>query len=342
MSRPFPDLGPKVKYFFNTAGTGVRGVLRRAARLSQGDPGRVADNLYRKIRKTLSPKSMPFAQAIHIEVTNACNLECVMCPRGNMDRPVGRMDRELFEKIVTQLACHRHLLEGVALMGLGEPLLHPQLEEFSQVGKQAGLPNVYTSTNAVLLDAKRAERLILKGAFERLIFSLDGATAPTFEKLRQGADFEQICGNVEGFLDERTRLGKGPDVSMQILVMDETVDEVEAFCRRWLPRLGPRDDILVKDVDTFGGQVDDRRLDPGLEPTERFACRQLWKDLSISWDGRVTVCCKDVLYKLTVGNAHETPLEELWRHRRWEALREAHEQGSFGMEPCRGCREWYV
>ena len=83
-------------------------------------------------------------------------------------------------------------------------------------------------------------------------------------------------------------------------------------------------------------------MDTDREPARRFACRQLWSDLSISWDGRVTVCCKDVFYKLEVGDAGKTPLSELWRSKRWEALRKAHRNGVYTMRPCDECKEWYV
>ena len=342
MIRPLPDLGPKVKVFSNTMGGGVRGASRRLKDWSRRDPGQLFQNAYRKIRKALTPRSLPFAQAIHIEVTNACNLQCVMCPHPDMERPTGRMDRALFERIVGQLAHYRHLLEGVALMGLGEPLLHNELEIFSRLAKQAGLPNVYTSTNAMLLDESRAQTMLTEGRFDRIIFSLDGASAETFLKLRKGADFDRVCQNVEGFLLRKQGRVKAPGATLQILVVSETVDEIEAFCRRWLPLLGDNDDILVKEVDTFGGQVQDRRLDTDREPKNRFACRQLWKDLSISWDGQVTVCCKDVFYKLSVGNVADEPLDRLWKGDKWEALRRAHQAGKFSMNPCNACREWYV
>jgi radical SAM protein with 4Fe4S-binding SPASM domain len=127
--------------------------------------------------------------------------------------------------------------------------------------------------------------------------------------------------------------------------MAETEKEIEPFCETWVPLLGPTDRILIKEVDTFGGQVGDRRtaLQRGLAPTERFACRQLWKDLSISWDGRVTVCCKDVLYKLSVGDASRERLADLWTSARWDAIRRLHlTQKWNALDPCRTCQEWWI
>lgn len=337
-----PNLGPKVKYFSNTMGTGLSGLKHRGQRWMQHDKSELLNNAYRKIRKRFSPEQMPFAQAVHIEVTNACNLQCIMCPQPKQERKTGLMDLALFTKIIPQLEKYRRTLEGVALMGLGEPLLHKQLERFSCIAKQARLPNVYTSTNATLLDAERTESILRDGCFDRIIFSLDGFTKTTFEKIRKGADFENVYSNVERFLKRKNEIPGAPIASIQILMMDQTESELVDFCNYWVPLLGPKDEIIVKEADTFGGLVSDKRPDPQNEPPKRLACRQLWKDLSIAWNGDVTVCCKDVFYKLSIGNANQDKLNQLWKSDKWNSLRKAHKKGVFSMDPCRDCREWYI
>ncbi len=334
------SFGPKVRFFSNT-----KRDISFKQRLSNWK-GRGKRELFhaflRKARKAVSKKSLPFAQAIHIEVTNHCNLKCPMCPHPTQKRALGKMDKALFVDIIKQLAPYRNIFEGVALMGLGEPLLHKELEDFSKIGKEAGLPNVYTSTNAVLLDKRRAEKIIKDSGFDKLIFSVDGFSQETFSKLRKGADYKKVYANIETFLSLKKVLKRGPQCVIQILVMDQTRNELEGFCDYWTPKLGPSDQILIKEVDTFGGLVKDRRLDLSKEPKNRFPCRQLWKDLSISWDGRVTVCCKDVFYTLEVGNANKTPLLELWKSKKWNRIRGAHLKGIFNMDPCEDCREWYI
>lgn len=342
MPREFAKFGDKVKFFSNTAGAGLTGVSQRVRGWLKHDPAELFNIAYRKSRKAVSPKSMPFAQAVHIEVTNACNLKCIMCPRLEMTRPVGFMDRALFEKIIAQLAPHKRLLKGVALMGLGEPLMHKELEDFSVIAENAGLPNLYTSTNAALLFEQRAKSILEIGKFDRIIFSVDGITRETFEQIRKGAKFADVYANIERFLEIKNHRGAKPAATLQILVMSETKDELLSFCEYWVPKLGPRDDILIKEVDTFGGLVEDRRLEKNVEPQNRFACRQLWHDLSIAWDGSVTVCCKDVFYKLAVGSANETPLGDLWKGKKWDALRKAHQKGVYTMDPCAECKEWYL
>jgi radical SAM protein with 4Fe4S-binding SPASM domain len=342
MNKRLVDLDPRVKFFSPADAPQKRSFGARIRGWAARDKPELMHALVRKVLKVVHGQSMPFAQAVHVEVTNACNLKCTMCPHPQMERPIGRMSTELFQKIISQIAPYRRIIEGVALMGLGEPLLHAGLEEFSKIAKSAGLPNVYTSTNAMLLDEKRAKSLLAKGQFDRVIFSVDGVTAETFHKIRVGADFETVYQNIQMFLDLRGKQTRRPRATLQILVFEETEGELYEYCEYWLKRLGPDDEILIKRVDTFGGLVKDRRLDAKREPTKRFACRQLWKDMSVSWDGRVTVCCKDVFYRLGVGDANTTHLVEFWKSEKWEAIRTAHAKGVFDMEPCDNCREWYL
>ncbi len=338
--------GDKVVFFSDTTGGGWRGLLRRAENTLAKSPTRILDDLRRKTHRKLHPhETLPFAQAIHIEVTNACNLQCVMCPRTGMDRHVGFMERPLFEKIITELAVHRRTIESVALMGLGEPLLHKELIDFAQLAKAAGLGRLYTSTNATLLTQEFVDRLFDTDVFDQIILSVDGGKQ-TYEKVRPGAPYEETEAGVQRLLRAKRERGtKRPAIELQILYMEQTAPEIETFCERWVPQLPPGDRILIKEVDTFGGQVSDQRLagQKRREPAQRFACRQLWKDMSIGWDGLVTVCCKDVLYKLALGNAAEQSLAELWESKRWNGIRRMHLENKWDwLEPCNECREWWI
>lgn len=342
MTMDLRRFGRKVVFFSDMSG----GLTRRLRRLTQQTPERLLDDARRKWRRRFHPQRLaPSPQAIHLEVTNACNLHCVMCPRRVMDRPVGMMNQALLERVVEQLARRRRDVESVALMGLGEPFLHKHLLAFAAQVKDAGLRRLYTSTNATVLTPDICETLFTADVFDQLILSLDGGPK-VYESLRPGIPYEVVAENVRHLLEiKRRRRARRPEIELQILLMEETEEEIEAFCEKWVPLLADGDRILVKEVDTFGGQVQDRRsaTQQHREPKERFACRQLWKDLSISWDGRVTVCCKDVLYKLTVGNAGDADLFALWNSPRWNNIRRLHLEGKWDeLDPCRTCREWWI
>jgi radical SAM protein with 4Fe4S-binding SPASM domain len=338
--------GDKVVFFSDTVGGGAAALVRRVQSAFDREPTRLYDDVRRKLHRRFRPhRPLAFPQAVHIEVTNACNLRCVMCPREGMQRPVGQMDRRLFGRLIDELAEHRREVESVALMGLGEPFLHKELLDFARLAKERGLARLYTSSNATLLDERRGEDLLAADAFDQLILSIDGGKK-IYESLRPGARYETVAGNIRNLLAAKRRRGVSrPAIDLQILLMNETENEIESFCEHWVPLLGPGDRILVKEVDTFAGQVPDRRTAAhrSRQPAVRIPCRQLWKDISISWDGRVTVCCKDVLYKLALGDANQESLADLWRSARWNAIRRLHLEKSWNaLDPCRTCSEWWI
>lgn len=102
-----------------------------------------------------------------IEISNKCNLKCNYCPHQIQKREKGFMTIENFKKsleLVKQLKQDR-----LTLHNFGEPLLHPQLEEFIKLAKGI-VPNVNLSTNGILLTREKAVKLKEAGLSE-LYFS---------------------------------------------------------------------------------------------------------------------------------------------------------------------------
>src|SRR5262245_6726166 len=80
-----------------------------------------------------------------IEITNHCNLTCPYCPLTTSKRPKGYMDEITFSKIIDYLVEIGQ--KCVGLHGFGEPLLHPNLENFIRHAFSRGILPAF-STNA--------------------------------------------------------------------------------------------------------------------------------------------------------------------------------------------------
>ena len=255
---------------------------------------------------------LPFPQNVHIEVTNKCNLRCPMCPLCDKARPEGFMDFSKFKSIVDQCG-GEYALEKMALMGLGEPMLHPELVEMSRYAKMKKIAHVFTSSNATLLDKRMSKDIVSRSGFDLIAFSVDGATKETYNSIRKGAEFDETTANINEFISIRSRSKKNkPRIVLQFLVMKENHTEKGMFIEYWKDRLEKSDTIFLREVDTFGGQVPDHRLDSQKPCYSRKPCTQLWRDLTLSWEGDIGVCCKDLKYLLKVGNIKEMSIKEAW------------------------------
>jgi radical SAM protein with 4Fe4S-binding SPASM domain len=166
---------------------------------------------------------------IQVEVTGACNLACKMCLvryRPKLGKTAGAMCLHTFRKIVDELP---HL-ERVTLQGLGEPLLAPDIFRMIEYAATRGV-RVGFNTNGTLLTRPRAERLVATG-LDWLHVSLDGASAATYNSIRDGSDFELVRRNVRGLVDVMHRVrAERPELSLVFVAMRRNVDELPALVR---------------------------------------------------------------------------------------------------------------
>jgi radical SAM protein with 4Fe4S-binding SPASM domain len=168
-------------------------------------------------------------RALQIEVTGACNLRCRMCLvryREPLDRGRASLGFARFKALVDALP----ELETVTLQGLGEPLMAPDLFRMLEYGATRGLRMGF-NTNATLLTRATAERL-LDARVEWLHVSLDGATAQTYESIRERSSFPKVARNVRGLVElMRARGADRPRLSLVFVAMRRNLGELPAVVR---------------------------------------------------------------------------------------------------------------
>jgi pyruvate-formate lyase-activating enzyme len=258
-----------------------------------------------------------------VEISNACNLRCVMCPRNTMTRKVEYMDFAFFESLIGE---NQDILEYVSLNGYGEPLLHPQLADMIDCCRKHGV-GVGISTNCTLLDDNRA-RMLLEHPPDELTLAVDGLDAQHYERIRQGAHFETVMENVRGFL---LRKGNAAPFSiLQCIYMPETAQAAPRF-RKFFRDL-PYDAIRIRQL-THSGR------DKGtLFANDAGSCYWLWNEGMVLSSGVLVPCCQDVNGSLALGDLRATPLRALWSTGRISTLRQGHAAGKRGAVPvCRDC-----
>jgi putative metalloenzyme radical SAM/SPASM domain maturase len=84
-------------------------------------------------------------------------------------------------------------LESLVLSGIGEPLLHPNLDDFITAAKTL-MPKeswVGFQSNGALLTKKRAESLIAAG-LGRISLSVDSLCSDTFRQIREGGELANV------------------------------------------------------------------------------------------------------------------------------------------------------
>ena len=283
--------------------------------------------LFSFLTRRETTKGLPLE--VGIELTNNCNLSCIMCPYKEMvtkkTRPQGKMSGSLFKKIIDEIAPFAEL---IYLHGLGEPLLHPKIFEFIKYAKKKGL-RVGISTNVMLLDKTKSRKLLDSG-IDYVILAMDGATKETYEKIRVGGKFEQVEQNIRQFLQLKKERERKPFTVIQFITMEENEKEIDLFSKKWqgkgadVARIKPK--IALKDEDKKGKV----KVTP--------YCFHIFRNLNIYWNGTVVPCCEDVHGRYLLGNIKKTSLRELWNGKKMQNLRKKNFQKKREqIKICRTC-----
>ena len=119
------------------------------------------------------------------ELTNACNLNCVMCGRNAADFKPTIFDMDVFRSFEPLM----DTIEEVTLMGWGEPTMHPDFNEMLRIIDKHDARK-YFCTNGMNL--KKIKDEIFNSHVDVFAVSLDGATDETNSRIRRGSDIEFI------------------------------------------------------------------------------------------------------------------------------------------------------
>jgi radical SAM protein with 4Fe4S-binding SPASM domain len=156
----------------------------------------------------------------------------------------------------------------VVLVGLGEPLLHPQIVDFvkylKSLKKKAGLV-----TNAMLLNPEISGRL-LEAGLDSIAFSIDGADIELSSLVRKGTDFTKVIRNIKEFVKLAASF---PAISKAVFtaVSIDTVSRLKDLVDR-VAELGV-DVLMLSDIN-FKANVEHtlwQNVDEGMEETVKRA-----------------------------------------------------------------------
>ncbi len=176
----------------------------------------------------LSSDSHP--RELMIELTTACNYNCVFCFRRSTKESLnGFMDSLTFHDLLNQAA--EAGIEKLSFTGWGETLVHPKALRFLSEAKERGF-KVLLATNGYLLD-KYAERIVELGVDE-LYVSVDSVDEEVYRSLRVGGRLSNVTEGLLKVRDLKSRLGLlKPDVTLQMTVSKYNIDSL-----RKLPEYG--------------------------------------------------------------------------------------------------------
>lgn len=189
-----------------------------------------------------------FPRRFVFELTNACNLNCIMCGRNAATFKPTRFDvswLKMFEPIVNNV-------EEVTLMGWGEPTIHPEFISFLKWSYKNGLRK-YFCTNGTRLEILVDE--IFDTETDIIAVSLDGANAETNNRIRRGSDFTKVLKGIELIISRRK---KWPYMNFVFTAMKSNIRQLPDIVRL-ASNIG-LDEVKVVYLTAFNNHLEDEIL----------------------------------------------------------------------------------
>lgn len=178
--------------------------------------------------------SRPYS--IVLDLTERCNLKCVMCYFSAVDRlrfppydrslsERGNMPLEVFEKIAADLFPRAW---RVALGCAAEPLVHPGFRDVLAIAGRYRVPDLWFPTNLLALTDKTAEAIADAGV-ATVAASIDGVTRETYEKIRVGGSWDRLISRLDLLKEVRARRRRRPRLRIIFTWMKSNRHELRAL-----------------------------------------------------------------------------------------------------------------
>ncbi len=238
---------------------------------------------------------------VYIEISNICNLSCSFCP--GTKRSPKMMDEKEFSLVIEKVA---PFTDYVYFHLLGEPLLHPNLEDFLKIAEHSGLKVIIT-TNGTLLQKQR-DVLLDSAAHYKTVISLHSFEA------NQNQNFSDYINNcldyakaAEGKKIVVLRLwNNGGEDKLNRDILQKIEDH---FPAPWRDTRGGKqigNNLYIQ----FGDKFDWPDISSQNTSDTAF-CYGLRDQIGILSDGTVVPCCLDNNGEIDLGNIFETDLGEI-------------------------------
>ncbi len=261
----------------------------------------------RKIRSSESD----FPLKILMELTNRCNLLCIMCPRNSLIRETVDLDFNLFQKLIDEIS--KYEIQRLWLYNIGESMLHPRFFEMLEyVNKYPSIHPLWLSTNGNLLDELNAKKLLNSG-LDFLNLSLNALDRENYKKISPKSDFNLVMKNLNNFLSLKKKMNKRkPFFRIQMIDIPIVHHQIGKFFEEW----GPKVDIInVNRLEKFIGQRDiptnvdiiDERV-VNTEPCKRIDRGFMY----IFSNNKVGICATDFNCINCIGDVSEMSINEIW------------------------------
>jgi radical SAM protein with 4Fe4S-binding SPASM domain len=261
---------------------------------------------------------------IYLEITNNCNLSCDFCIKNDRKNKIMSFDE--FKIIINKISNYTNYLYFHVL---GEPLIHPNINEFINYAKDNNI-NVNITSNGYLIDKIKTKNIrqlniSLHSYNEKYLVSLDDYINKIFKKT------DEIKENT--YISYRIWL-KSKNTYKIINKLNEkyntnlTIDILEKKTN-------------IKLDENIFLSISKEFIWPDLSNNyynEKGNCYALKDHIGILVDGTIIPCCLDSKGVIKLGNIFTDDLEDIINSKRFNSMLKCFKDNKKTEELCKHCK----
>ena len=257
---------------------------------------------------------------VYVEITNNCNLNCPFCIHNK--RRKENIEIEKFKILLKKLKNHSKYLY---LHVLGEPLLHPQINELIDIASEHFKVNI--TTNGYLIKRIKENRNI-----RQINISLQ-----SFDELN-GKDLNSYMHDLFETVDE---LKKYTFISYRIWIKNKySKSIIECLNKKYDKNLNISDLHKTKLDENVFFDIRDEFIWPDLKNKKcnsNGKCYALKDHIAILVDGTIVPCCLDSNGTINLGNIYNDDLKDVIKSERYQKMYQGFLRNEKTEELCQKC-----
>lgn len=292
--------------------------------------------------------SAAFPSQVIIDTTELCNLACIHCPHPQFKKSEhysgASLTPDLNAKAVDEVRHHgQGHTQYIRYTGEGETLINRHFfEMLAYATTHAGGVSVTVTTNGVLLDEARTERLLATGV-AIVDISIDAHTPETYAKIRVHGKLDVTRANVMRLLARARATGGRTKVVVSYIEQPQNAAETAEFEKFW--RGAGADYVVIRKLHSAAGAVagvaEKMRHEQAAAP--RRACVYPWERVVLNPRGHLAFCPADWTHGSTMIDYRTTTIKETWHGEFYQKLRAAHLTNDYSAHAfCGQCPDWKV
>ncbi len=264
---------------------------------------------------------------VYVEITNVCNMNCSFC-HGTKRKPK-MMTKDEFETVLKKLRPHT---DYIYYHLMGEPLTHPELEDFIKLASSFGFKSVITTNGSLL---KQKGDILIKQRVHKVSISLhsfENGDESSHEKyLSEVAAFAKAASQ-NGIIVVLRLWNNGYDGGKNAAAVNYLKKVISGEWAENSKGLRIRERLFLEYGERFVWPDKDADLQ-----SENVFCYGLKDHFGILSDGTVVPCCLDSDGIINLGNIFKDDIDAILKSDRAQNMVNGFNQRKAKEELCKRC-----